>query len=116
MLTKINATVEKESKFIQEVIKEIQTVIVGQQYVLERLLIGVLAEGHVLLEGVPGLAKTMAIKTLSDVASLSFNRIQFTPDLLPSDIIGTVIYNQAKQQFSPKLGPIFSNLILADEI
>ena len=116
VLTKINASVEKESTFIQDVIKEIQTVIVGQTYVLERLLIGVLAEGHILLEGVPGLAKTLTIKTLADVASLSFNRIQFTPDLLPSDIIGTVIYNQAKQQFSPKLGPIFSNFILADEI
>lgn len=116
VLTKINAAVEKESTFIQDVIKEIQTVIVGQTYVLERLLIGVLAEGHILLEGVPGLAKTLTIKTLADVASLSFNRIQFTPDLLPSDIIGTVIYNQAKQQFSPKLGPIFSNFILADEI
>ncbi len=116
VLTKINAAVEKESTFIQEVINEIQTVIVGQKYVLERLLIGVLAEGHVLLEGVPGLAKTLTIKTLADVASLSFSRIQFTPDLLPSDIIGTVIYNQAKQQFTPKLGPIFSNFILADEI
>ena len=116
VLTKINAAVEKESPFIQNVINEIQTVIVGQQYVLERLLIGVLAEGHILLEGVPGLAKTLTIKTLADTASLSFNRIQFTPDLLPSDIIGTVIYNQAKQEFSPKLGPIFSNLILADEI
>lgn len=116
LLTKINDKVEKQSAFIKRSLSEMQKVIVGQQSVLERLLIGVLAEGHILLEGVPGLAKTLIIKTLADISALSFNRIQFTPDLLPSDIIGTVIYNQQAQKFSPKLGPIFSNFILADEI
>ena len=116
LLSRINAKVEQESKIVSDLLNETSKMIVGQRYVLERLLIGVLAEGHILLEGVPGLAKTLIIKSLSDVCGVSFKRIQFTPDLLPSDIVGTLIYNQAKQEFSPKLGPIFANFILADEI
>ena len=115
-ITKINTEVEKESAFVSKILDEAQKVIVGQRHMLERLIMGVLAEGHILLEGVPGLAKTLAIKTFADLANVSFKRIQFTPDLLPSDIVGTMIYNQAEQQFVPKLGPIFSQFILADEI
>tara|TARA_Y100001970_G_scaffold249692_1_gene320505 strand:- start:16774 stop:17766 length:993 start_codon:yes stop_codon:yes gene_type:complete len=115
-LTKINSQVEKESSFVSSILTEAKKVIAGQQNVIEKLLIGILAEGHVLLEGVPGLAKTLTIKTLSDITDSSFSRIQFTPDLLPSDIIGTLMYNQSKNEFSPKLGPIFANFILADEI
>ena len=115
-LTKINEDVKEASGFVSGILKEAQKVIVGQTIVLERLLIGILAEGHILLEGVPGLAKTLTIKTLANITDTSFNRIQFTPDLLPSDIIGTMIFNQSTQEFSAKLGPIFSNLILADEI
>jgi MoxR-like ATPase len=95
---------------------EINKVIVGQKYVLERLLVGLLADGHILLEGVPGLAKTLAIKTLSSAIQTKFQRIQFTPDLLPADLIGTTIYNIKNQEFTVKKGPIFANLILADEI
>jgi len=116
VLSKINAQVEKESQIISTLLNEAGKMIVGQRYILERLLIGVLAEGHVLLEGVPGLAKTLIVKSLADVSGVSFKRIQFTPDLLPSDIVGTMIYNQAKQEFTPKLGPVFSNFVLADEI
>ncbi len=115
-LTKINEDVKEASRFVSGILQEAQKVIVGQTIVLERLLIGILAEGHILLEGVPGLAKTLTIKTLANITDASFNRIQFTPDLLPSDIIGTMIFNQSTQEFSAKLGPIFSNLILADEI
>ena len=95
---------------------EIRKVIVGQKYMVERLLIGLLANGHILLEGVPGLAKTMAVKTLADTIQTSFRRLQFTPDLLPADLLGTMIYNQKTGEFLPKKGPIFANLILADEI
>jgi MoxR-like ATPase len=115
-LAKINELVKRESLFIQKILSETKKVIVGQEYVLERLLVGVLTGGHLLLEGVPGLAKTLSIKTLADVVAVGFRRLQFTPDLLPADLIGTMIYNQAKQEFVPKLGPIFSNFILADEI
>ncbi len=115
-LTQINELVTTESKFVESVLTECRKVIVGQVDVLERLLIGVLTGGHVLLEGVPGLAKTLTIKTLSDVVDVQFKRIQFTPDLLPADLLGTLIYNQATQEFVPKLGPIFSNFVLADEI
>jgi len=115
-LTQINNDVEKESAFVSSILNEAKKVIAGQQSVIEKLLIGILAEGHVLLEGVPGLAKTLSIKTLADITDSSFSRIQFTPDLLPSDIIGTLMYNQAKNDFTPKLGPIFANFILADEI
>jgi MoxR-like ATPase len=115
-LKEINALVEKESDFIRKTIEETQKVIVGQNYIIERFLIGVLTGGHLLLEGVPGLAKTLSIKTLAQVFDVKFKRIQFTPDLLPADIIGTLIYNPVKQEFIPKLGPIFANFVLADEI
>ena len=112
----INAKVEAGSAFLDKMNAEISKVIIGQKYMIDRLMIGLLANGHVLLEGVPGLAKTLAIKTLSDTIGGKFNRIQFTPDLLPADIIGTMIYNQKKEEFSVKKGPIFANFILADEI
>lgn len=115
-IEQIQAVVEKESVFVEKLISQISTVIVGQKYIIERLLIGILADGHVLLEGVPGLAKSLSVKTLSDVIDTRFQRIQFTPDLLPADLIGTMIYNPQKSEFSVKKGPIFSNIILADEI
>ncbi len=116
VLAEINEKVKSQYSFIENILTESQKVIVGQRYVLERLLIGILAGGHILLEGVPGLAKTLTINTLAEVTKTSFKRIQFTPDLLPSDIIGTMVFNQTTQEFKPKLGPIFSNFILADEI
>ncbi len=116
VLTEINEKVKSEYAFVDKILTESQKVIVGQQNVLERLLIGVLAGGHILLEGVPGLAKTLTIKTLADITKTDFNRIQFTPDLLPSDIIGTMVFNQSSQEFTPKLGPVFANFVLADEI
>jgi MoxR-like ATPase len=112
----IQEKVEKESLFVQELLAEMGKVIVGQKYLVERLLIGLLANGHILLEGVPGLAKTLSIKTLSDAVQTKFQRIQFTPDLLPADLIGTMIYSPQSGNFSTKKGPIFSNLVLADEI
>jgi MoxR-like ATPase len=112
----IHEKIQKESMFIEKITSEIAKVIVGQKYMIERLLIGLLSDGHILLEGVPGLAKTMAIRTLSAVIKTQFQRIQFTPDLLPADIIGTMIYDQRNGDFSVKKGPIFANLILADEI
>ncbi|MFH2036040.1 MAG: MoxR family ATPase [Candidatus Zixiibacteriota bacterium] len=115
-IEQLQALVEKESVFVERLISQISTVIVGQKYMLESLLIGILANGHVLLEGVPGLAKTLSVKTLSDCINTKFQRIQFTPDLLPADLIGTMIYNPQKADFSVKKGPIFSNIILADEI
>ena len=115
-IEQIQTIVEKESGFIEKLMGQMETVIVGQKYLLERLLIGILADGHVLLEGVPGLAKTLSVKTLSDTIETKFQRIQFTPDLLPADLIGTMIYNPQKSEFSVKKGPIFSNIILADEI
>ncbi len=119
MDTKIEAIhkkIQKESIFIDRLIDEIGKVIVGQKYMIERLLIGLLSNGHVLLEGVPGLAKTMTVRTLSDAIQTKFQRIQFTPDLLPADLIGTLIYDQKNGKFQTKKGPIFSNIILADEI
>jgi len=112
----INAKIQQESAFLDAMNAEISKVIIGQQYMIDRLMIGLLANGHVLLEGVPGLAKTLAIKTLSDTIGGKFNRIQFTPDLLPADVVGTMIYNQKKEEFSVKQGPVFANFILADEI
>lgn len=112
----IQEKVEKESLFVQELLAEMGKVIVGQKYLVERLLIGLLANGHILIEGVPGLAKTLSIKTLSDAIQTKFQRIQFTPDLLPADLIGTMIYNPQSGSFTTKRGPIFTNLILADEI
>ncbi|MCR9252236.1 MAG: AAA family ATPase, partial [bacterium] len=101
---------EHQSK-IQEVIGEVGKVVVGQQYMVNRLLIGLFTQGHILLEGVPGIAKTLTVNTLANILHLDFKRIQFTPDLLPADLIGTMIYNQQKSEFEVKKGPIFSNLI-----
>jgi MoxR-like ATPase len=112
----LNEVVAKESAFIDDLTAEIGKVIVGQAYMIERVMVGLLAGGHVLLEGVPGLAKTLTVRTLCDVISAKFSRIQFTPDLLPADLIGTVIYDQKTGEFTSKLGPIFANLVLADEI
>jgi len=112
----INEKIEKESAFVDKLTEEVARVIVGQKYMIERLLIGLLSNGHVLLEGVPGLAKTMAVKTLSAAIKTNFQRLQFTPDLLPADLLGTLIYDQQKGEFTTKKGPIFSNLVLADEI
>lgn len=108
--------IERESGFLDLLESGMNRVIVGQKHLRESLLIGLLADGHILLEGVPGLAKTMAIKTLSDLMDAKFSRIQFTPDLLPADVIGTQIYSQKNESFSVKHGPIFANLVLADEI
>ena len=108
--------IEKHSVFIDDIYSELNKVIVGQRYMIDRLLIGLLADGHVLLEGVPGLAKTLTVSSLATVISTKFQRIQFTPDLLPADLIGTLIYNQKEMQFTVKKGPIFSNIVLADEI
>jgi len=112
----INEKIERESAFVDLLSREINKVIVGQKTMVERLLIGLLGQGHILLEGVPGLAKTLAINTLSKAISGSFSRIQFTPDLLPADVIGTMIYNIKQNEFSIKKGPVFANFVLADEI
>ena len=112
----INELVHKQSAFIEKLNAEVGKVIVGQKSMIERILIGLLTGGHVLLEGVPGLAKTLTVRTLADALAMQFQRIQFTPDLLPADIVGTVIYNQARGEFVSKQGPIFANLVLADEI
>ncbi len=112
----LNEKIQKESQFVDKITNEVGKVIVGQKYMIERLLIGLLCNGHIHLEGVPGLAKTMAVKTLANTIQTKFQRIQFTPDLLPADLIGTLIYDQKSGEFSTKKGPIFANLILADEI
>src|SRR5438309_3667089 len=112
----LNELVAKESSFLDSIQAEVGKVIVGQTYMIERILIGLLTGGHVLLEGVPGLAKTLTVRTLCEAISAKFARVQFTPDLLPADVIGTVIYNQQKGDFTSKLGPVFANLVLADEI
>ena len=112
----INEKIEKESAFVDLLTLEMNKVIVGQKHMVERLLIGLLGQGHILLEGVPGLAKTLAINTLSKAIDASFSRIQFTPDLLPADVVGTLIYNIKENDFSIKKGPIFANFVLADEI
>jgi MoxR-like ATPase len=115
-IKEINEKIQRESAFVDLLMLELSKVIVGQKYMVERLLIGLLSNGHVLLEGVPGLAKTLAIKSLASSIQAKFNRIQFTPDLLPADLIGTMIYNQKREEFTVRKGPIFSNFILADEI
>lgn len=112
----INELVQRESEFVDQVMSEVGKVIVGQSVMVDRLLIGLLTGGHVLLEGVPGLAKTLTVRTLCDVIDAQFARVQFTPDLLPSDVIGTVIYRPQDGAFTAKKGPIFANLVLADEI
>ena len=115
-IQEIQSEVEQKSGFVNNLTSEIRKVIVGQNYLLDRLLIGLLADGHILIEGVPGLAKTLSIKTLSDGIQAGFQRIQFTPDLLPADLVGTMVFSPQESKFYPKKGPIFSNLILADEI
>jgi len=115
-IQKINKMIEAESAFVEKIKSEMAKVIVGQLYMVERLLIGLLANGHILLEGVPGLAKTLGVRTLSSIIQTKFQRIQFTPDMLPADLIGTLVYDQKTGEFSTKKGPIFANLILADEI
>ncbi len=115
-IRELNQVVEREALFLQDLLAEVNKVIVGQERLVERLLIGLLADGHILLEGVPGLAKTLAVKTLAQAVQADFQRIQFTPDLLPADLIGTEIYNPRTNEFTPYKGPIFANFILADEI
>jgi MoxR-like ATPase len=112
----LNELIEKESAFVDMLLMEISKVIVGQKYMVERLLIGLLSNGHILLEGLPGLAKTLAINTLANSIDATFRRIQFTPDLLPADLIGTLIYSQSKEEFTVRKGPVFANFVLADEI
>ena len=112
----INEKIAQESAFVDLLTMEMNKVIVGQKQMIERLLIGLLGQGHILLEGVPGLAKTLAINTLSQAVKGSFSRVQFTPDLLPADVVGTMIYNMKENDFSIKKGPIFANFVLADEI
>ena len=115
-IRELNEKIQKESAFVDLLTMELSKSIVGQKHMLERLLIGLLANGHILLEGVPGLAKTLAIKSLATSIQAKFSRIQFTPDLLPADLLGTMIYNQKKEEFNVRKGPIFANFILADEI
>ena len=115
-ITAINEKVKKESAFIEALKTEIEKVIVGQQYLIERLLVGLFANGHILIEGVPGLAKTLSVRVLSRAIKTKFQRLQFTPDLLPADLIGTLVYNPKEGTFTTQKGPIFANIILADEI
>jgi MoxR-like ATPase len=115
-IARINEQVREQARFVAQVRGEVAKVIVGQDYLVSRLLIALLCNGHILIEGVPGLAKTLTVRTLADALQLNFVRIQFTPDLLPADLIGTRIYNQATAQFSTALGPIFGNVVLADEV
>jgi MoxR-like ATPase len=115
-IRELNEKIERESAFVDMINSEIRKVIIGQKHLIDSLLVALLSDGHVLLEGVPGLAKTLAIKTLSDTIDAKFARIQFTPDLLPADLIGTMIYSQKQEEFIVRKGPVFANLILADEI
>lgn len=115
-IQRLNEKIQEAASFVDSLEKEIATIIVGQQYMISRLLIGLLSNGHVLLEGVPGLAKTLSIKSLAQSVNVKFSRIQFTPDLLPADVIGTMIYNQDRHEFIVRKGPVFANFVLADEI
>ncbi|MEX0600984.1 MAG: MoxR family ATPase [Rhodothermales bacterium] len=115
-ISEVNERIKKESAFVDQLLEEIGRVVVGQRYMIERLLIGLLGDGHVLLEGVPGLAKTLTVSSLARCIGTRFQRIQFTPDLLPADLLGTLVYNQKDGSFFIKKGPIFANIILADEI
>lgn len=115
-MEQLSAQITNTSAFIDDIYTELEKVIVGQRYMIDRLLIGLLADGHVLLEGVPGLAKTLTVSSLAKVIDTKFQRLQFTPDLLPADLVGTLIYNQKEAEFTVKKGPIFANIILADEI
>ena len=115
-IRELNEMIERQSGFVTNLQTGMDQVIVGQKHLVESLLIGLLADGHILLEGLPGLAKTLAIKTLSQLIDADFSRIQFTPDLLPADVIGTMVYSQKDEEFKPKKGPVFANFVLADEI
>jgi len=115
-IEEINQKVIEKSQIIDKILKEVEKVIVGQKYMIRRMMIGLLSDGHILLEGVPGLAKTLAVNTVANTIDATFRRIQFTPDLLPADLVGTLIYNQKTTEFVPKKGPVFANFILADEI
>jgi MoxR-like ATPase len=115
-ITALNEKIMKESLFVSKLFEEISHVLVGQKYVVERMLIGLLSDGHILLEGLPGLAKTLAVKSLASAIQAEYKRIQFTPDLLPADIVGTLIYNPQSGDFAVKKGPVFTNIVLADEI
>ena len=115
-ISAINDEVKEASGFLQPLLTEINKVVVGQKYLIERLVVGMLADGHVLLEGVPGLAKTTSVKALANGLSVDFSRIQFTPDMLPADVIGTQIYNPQSGDFTTRRGPVFANIVLADEI
>ena len=112
----INEKIKKESAFVKTLVDEMEKIIVGQKYLIERLLVGLLANGHILIEGVPGLAKTLSVRVLAQCIDTKFQRLQFTPDLLPADLVGTLIYNPKDGDFKIKKGPIFANIILADEI
>lgn len=115
-IKELNERIERQSAFVDAITMGMNKVIVGQKHLIESLLIGLLADGHILLEGVPGLAKTLAIKTLADLIKADFSRIQFTPDLLPADVIGTMIFSQKQEEFNIRKGPVFANFVLADEI
>src|SRR6476660_4000812 len=115
-IKELNEKIQYQGAFIDKLRDEVGKVIIGQHYMLDRLLIGLLTNGHILLEGVPGLAKTLTIRSLAQAVHAKFSRIQFTPDLLPADLIGTMIYNQGKNEFYVRKGPVFANFILADEI
>jgi MoxR-like ATPase len=115
-MNELNAEIRQESIFVSKLLNEISNVLVGQRYILERMIIGLLSDGHILLEGLPGLAKTLAVKSLSSAICADYKRIQFTPDLLPADIVGTLIYNFQNGSFTVKKGPVFANIVLADEI
>lgn len=115
-IEEINKKVMEKSQIIDKIKEEVGKVIVGQEYMIKRMLVGLLADGHILLEGVPGLAKTLAVSTMAGTINATFKRIQFTPDLLPADLVGTLVYNQKTTEFVPKKGPLFANFILADEI
>lgn len=115
-IRELNILIEQKSSFVANITAGMNRVIVGQKHLVDTLLIGLLSDGHILLEGVPGLAKTLAIKTLSQLIDSEYSRIQFTPDLLPADVIGTMIYSQKDEKFQVKKGPVFANFVLADEI
>ena len=115
-LDRLNDKIQQKSSFVDELRNEISNVIVGQHDLIDKILISVISNGHILLEGVPGLAKTLTINTVASLINAEFKRIQFTPDMLPADLLGTLIYNQKTGEFNTKKGPIFSNIILADEI
>ncbi|MBS1984678.1 MAG: AAA family ATPase, partial [Bdellovibrionales bacterium] len=115
-VARLTELVKQEGAFFGKVQEEVGKVVIGQKQMVERILMGLLTGGHVLLEGLPGLAKTLTVKSIADAVDVKFNRVQFTPDLLPSDLTGTMIYNQKTGEFTPKKGPVFTNILLADEI